>query len=67
MHRYGFSVYRDWNDLSRIGHGLCWCSGDLMHRYGFSVYRDWNDLSPIGHGLRWCSGDLMGFCLLGLE
>ena len=25
--------------LSLIGHGLHWCSGDLMHRYGFSVYR----------------------------
>ena len=35
MHRHGFSVYRDWNDLSLIDHGVCWCSGDLMHRHGF--------------------------------
>ena len=25
-----FLVYRDRNDLSHIGHGLRWCSGDLM-------------------------------------
>ena len=55
MQRYEFSFYRDWNDLSHIGHGLRWCSGDLMRRYEFSIYRNWNDLSHIGHCLRWCS------------
>ena len=63
---FGFSFYRDWNDLRHIGHALCWCSGNLMHRYGFSFYRDWNDLSLIGHGLCWCSGDLMGFLFTGI-
>ena len=38
MHRHGFSVIR--NVLSRIGHGLRWCSGDLMQRYRFSVCTD---------------------------
>ena len=26
----GFLFTGDWNYLSRIGHGLRWCSGDLM-------------------------------------
>ena len=49
MHRYGFSVYSDRNDLCHIGHGLHWYSRDLMHRHGLSVYRDWNDLRHIDH------------------